>query len=174
MKTKQQKTDEYYMRMALEKADQASEIGEVPIGAVIVKNDIIVATGRNEREEKQRATGHAELIAIEKACEALQTWRLEGCTLYVTLEPCPMCAGAIIQSRIDRVVYGADDPKGGCCGTVLNLLDEPKFNHAPLVTSGVLQEEAAVRLSTFFKTLRDKQKQPKKEAEHCETESDLS
>lgn len=174
VKTDQQKKDEAYMRLALKEADFAEGNGEVPIGAVIVKNDIIIATGRNERETNQRATAHAELIAIEKACEVLKSWRLENCTLYVTLEPCPMCAGAIVQSRMERVVFAAVDPKGGSCGTVVNLLDEPKFNHSPLVSSGVLQEEASGKLSAFFKTLRRNRKQQEKEAGHCETESDLS
>lgn len=174
MKTSQHLKDEAYMEEALKEADKAEAIGEVPIGAVIVKDDIIIARGYNERETKQRATGHAELVAIEEACRMLKTWRLEGCTLYVTLEPCPMCAGAIVQSRIDRVVYGADDPKGGSCGTVVNLLDEPKFNHAPLVTSGTLKEEAADRLSSFFRALRQARKHQKKEEIPHETESDFT
>ncbi|AOM84654.1 tRNA-specific adenosine-34 deaminase [Salisediminibacterium beveridgei] len=173
MNPDQQLKDEEYMRLALKEADEAEKHGEVPIGALIVKDDIIIAVGRNERETNQRATAHAELIAIEKACGELKSWRLEKCTLYVTLEPCPMCAGAIVQSRVERVVFAAVDPKGGSCGTVVNLLDEPKFNHAPLVTGGVLEAEASTKLSAFFKTLRNKRKQQEKEAGHRETESDL-
>ncbi|WLD93433.1 tRNA adenosine(34) deaminase TadA [Alkalihalobacillus sp. AL-G] len=150
--------DEFYMKKAIEIAHQASSLGEVPIGAVIVKDDNIIASGHNLRETEQRAIAHAELLAIDEACKSLGTWRLNECTLYVTLEPCPMCSGAIILSRVDRVVYGADDPKGGCAGTIMNLLDEPRFNHQAVITSGVLAEECGELLSAFFRTLRKRKK----------------
>ena len=157
-----QQDDEKFMGAALEEARQAGELGEVPIGAVIVKGGQIIASGHNLREAGQSATAHAELLAIEKACEAVGSWRLEECTLYVTLEPCPMCAGAIIQARIPRVVYGAADPKAGCCGTLMNLLDEPRFNHRAVVNSGVLEKDCAFLLTDFFRALREKKKAKKK------------
>ncbi|HET7580565.1 MAG TPA: tRNA adenosine(34) deaminase TadA [Bacillales bacterium] len=148
--------DEKYMREAIEQAKRAAVLGEVPIGAVIVKEDKIMASAFNLRESLQRATAHAELLAIEKACEATGFWRLTDCTLYVTLEPCAMCSGAIVQSRIERVVYGASDPKGGCAGTLMNLLEEDRFNHRAEVVPGVLGEECGTMLSNFFKALRNK------------------
>ncbi|MED4162939.1 tRNA adenosine(34) deaminase TadA [Halalkalibacterium halodurans] len=153
-----QKDDLYYMREALVQADEAERLGEVPIGAVIVKDGVVVAKAYNLREINQQAIAHAELLAIEKACKALGTWRLTGCTLYVTLEPCPMCAGAIVQSRIERVVYGATDPKAGCAGTLMNLLNEARFNHQTIVESGVLEEECSQRLTAFFRKLRERKK----------------
>ncbi|WP_408008850.1 tRNA adenosine(34) deaminase TadA [Pseudalkalibacillus sp. A8] len=155
-------TDEMFMKKAMEMAKQAAAIGEVPIGAVIVKDGEVIASGYNLRENEQRSVAHAELIAIDEACKVLGTWRLEGCTLYVTLEPCPMCSGAIVLSRIDRVIYGASDPKGGCAGTLMNLLDEPRFNHQAIVTSGVLEEECSEMLTQFFRDLRKRKKQGKK------------
>lgn len=152
------RNDQYFMKKAIEKAEQAEAIGEVPIGAVVVKDGEIIAEAYNLRETEQRAICHAELLAIDEACRKLGTWRLSGCTLYVTLEPCPMCSGAIMLSRIDRVVYGADDPKGGCAGTLMNLLDEPRFNHQSVVTSGVLAEECGELLSAFFRNLRKRKK----------------
>jgi tRNA(adenine34) deaminase len=148
--------DTKFMELAIEQAKEAEKIGEVPIGAVIVKEDIVIATAYNLREIEQRAVAHAELLAIDKACEKLNTWRLSGCTLYVTLEPCPMCAGAIILSRIDRIVFGARDPKGGCAGSILNILQEDRFNHQTEITEGLLEEECGNLLSTFFKGLRKK------------------
>ncbi|OIJ20423.1 tRNA-specific adenosine deaminase [Anaerobacillus alkalidiazotrophicus] len=142
------------MRKALEVAQQAEDIDEVPIGAVVVKDGMIIATGYNRREIDQRAIAHAELLAIDEACRVLGTWRLTGCTLYVTLEPCPMCAGAIVQSRVERVVYGASDPKGGCAGTIFNLLNEERFNHQCVVEKGVLEQECGQRLTNFFRKLR--------------------
>lgn len=153
-----QKTDEIYMKKAIEIAEQASALGEVPIGAIIVKDHEIIASGYNLRETEQRAVAHAEILAIDEACKNLGTWRLSGCTLYVTLEPCSMCAGALVLSRVDRVVYGASDPKGGCAGTLMNLLDEPRFNHQAVVTSGVLADECGKMLSDFFKSLRTRKK----------------
>ncbi len=162
-KTQWQQDDEKYMEEALKEARKAGELGEVPIGAVIVKDGQIIASGHNLREAGQSATAHAELLAIEKACEAVGSWRLEECTLYVTLEPCPMCAGAIIQARLPRVVYGAADPKAGCCGTLMNLLDEPRFNHQAVVSSGVLEEDCAFLLTDFFRKLREKKKADKRD-----------
>lgn len=153
--------DELFMKAAIEEAKKAEAIGEVPIGAVIVKDGEIISTAYNLRETEQRAIAHAELLAIDDACQKLGTWRLSDTTLYVTLEPCPMCAGAIVLSRVDRVVYGAKDPKGGCAGTLMNLLQEDRFNHTAEVTSGVLEEECAALLSNFFKGLREKKKQKK-------------
>ncbi|GGN57841.1 tRNA adenosine(34) deaminase TadA [Oceanobacillus indicireducens] len=147
-------SDEKFMQAAINEALKARDVDEVPIGAVIVLNGEIIASGYNLRETSQQTLSHAELTAIEAANEKIGSWRLEDCTLYVTLEPCPMCAGAIVQSRMKRVVYGAPDPKAGCAGTLFNLLDEPRFNHQVEVTSGVLQEECASLLTDFFKALR--------------------
>ena len=146
------------MRQAIKEAEKAEAIGEVPIGAVIVKDGEIVARAHNLRGSHSSATAHAELLAIEEACQTLEAWRLAECTLYVTLEPCPMCAGAIVQSRIPTVVYGASDPKAGCAGTLMNLLDEPRFNHRSTVVGGCLEEECAAQLTTFFRKLRARKK----------------
>ncbi|WP_174615313.1 tRNA adenosine(34) deaminase TadA [Virgibacillus ihumii] len=150
--------DNIHMREAMDEAIKAKEIGEVPIGAVITFKDEVIGSGHNIRETSQTTLSHAELIAIKKANETIGSWRLEDCTLYVTLEPCPMCAGAIVQSRIKRVVYGAPDPKAGCAGTLMNLLNEERFNHQAEVTSGVLGEECGRLLTDFFKELRQKRK----------------
>lgn len=150
--------DIQFMKYAIEEAKKAKEINEVPIGAVLVKNDEVIATGYNVREAKQQTLSHAELIAIQKANEKLNSWRLDDCTLYVTLEPCPMCAGAIVQARIKRVVYGAKDLKAGCVGTLMNLLNEERFNHQAEFRSGVLEEECRQLLTSFFKKLRKKKK----------------
>jgi tRNA(adenine34) deaminase len=150
--------DEYYMRLAIEEAKKAAKIGEVPIGAVIVKDNQVIALAHNLREIEQRSIAHAEVLAIDQACRALGSWRLEDATLYVTLEPCAMCAGAIVLSRIKRVVFGASDPKGGCAGTLMNLLQEKRFNHQTEVVSGILQEECGRMLSEFFRQLRSKKK----------------
>lgn len=149
--------DEIFMQKALVQAKKAEEKAEVPIGAVVVFENEIISKGRNKREISKNALLHAEIEAIDKACKKLGRWRLTGCTLYVTLEPCPMCAGAIINSRISRLVYGANDPKAGSCGSVINLFDLP-YNHTPQVESGVLKEECAEILSSFFKKLRAKPK----------------
>lgn len=151
--------DEKYMHAALREAKNAKEIGEVPIGAVMVYNDKIISTGYNKRETSQSALSHAELIAIEKANKRLGSWRLDDCTLYVTLEPCPMCAGAIVQARIKRVVFGAYDPKAGCAGTLMNLLHESRFNHQVDLTSGILEKECGDLIKNFFKELREKKKE---------------
>jgi tRNA(adenine34) deaminase len=150
--------DEYYMRLAIEEAKKAEQMGEVPIGAVIVQGDRVIARSHNLRETEQRAVAHAEILAIDEACKATRSWRLEDATLYVTLEPCAMCAGAIVLARIKRVVFGASDPKGGCAGTLMNLLQEERFNHQTEVTSGVLGEECGQMLSHFFRKLREKKK----------------
>ncbi|MGM9986913.1 MAG: tRNA adenosine(34) deaminase TadA [Bacillaceae bacterium] len=150
--------DIHFMKMAIEEAKKAEAIGEVPIGAVLVKDNEIISTGYNLRECEQRSIAHAEILTIDKGCEQVGSWRLEDCTLYVTLEPCPMCAGAIVLSRIKRVVYGAKDPKGGCAGTLMNLLEEPRFNHQVEVVSGVLEEECGMLLSNFFRALRERKK----------------
>lgn len=148
-------TDHEWMQRALQEAALAAQEGEVPVGAVIVKDDTLVAVGRNRRERGKNALAHAEIEAINGACEALGGWRLSGCTLYVTLEPCPMCAGAIINARIDRVVYGADDPKAGSCGSLTNLFALP-YNHQPALTAGVLRDECAAALQQFFRELRER------------------
>ena len=149
--------DELFMREALRLAEEAAKEGEVPVGAVIVRNGEIVSGGRNRRETGKTALGHAELEAIGKACALLGGWRLWQCTLYVTLEPCPMCAGAIINARIPRVVYGARDPKAGSCGSVVDLFSLP-YNHKPEVVSGVLEAECAALLTEFFRKLRGNRK----------------
>ena len=142
--------DAEYMRRALTLANEALQRGEIPVGALIVNADgEIVSEGFNLRENEKNAAAHAEIIAIEKACELLGGWRLKGCTLYVTLEPCPMCAGAIVNSRIDRVVFGAYDMQAGCCGSVVNFNAYP-FNHAFSITGGVLEEECRTVLKEFF------------------------
>ncbi|MGI8313993.1 tRNA adenosine(34) deaminase TadA [Halobacillus mangrovi] len=151
-------TDEHYMQLAIKEAKKAEAEGEVPIGAVIVFNDEIIAKGYNQRETSQLASSHAEFIAIERANQAIGSWRLEDCTLYVTLEPCPMCAGAILQSRIPRVVYGAKDPKAGCVGSLMNLLDDERFNHRAEISAGVLGETCGDLLTQFFRELRNKKK----------------
>lgn len=148
------------MALAIEEAKKAEKINEVPIGAVIVYKGEVIGTGHNIRESSQQTLSHAELFAIQEANQYLGSWRLEDCTLYVTLEPCPMCAGAIVQSRIKRVVYGAVDKKAGCAGTLMNLLQEQQFNHQVEVTSGVLQTECRALLQDFFRHLRkEKRKQ---------------
>ena len=148
---------ELYMQKALELARKAALEGEVPVGCVIVRNGEIVATGRNRRETAKTALGHAEIEAIGAACEKLGGWRLWDCTLYVTLEPCPMCAGAIVNARIPTVVFGASDDKCGACGSVCDLFSMD-FNHHPQVVKSVCQEEAAALLTDFFKDLREKLK----------------
>ena len=145
--------DIFFMSEALALAKQAYALGEVPVGAVVVRNGEIIGKGFNKREALGSATAHAEIIAIEEACKALGTWRLDGCTLYVSMEPCPMCAGAIVNSRIRRVVFGCKDAVAGCCGSVLDLNAYP-FNHSFELTSGVLEKEAKELLGEFFKEKR--------------------
>ena len=142
-----------YMQRALELADEAARDGDVPVGCVIVRDGEIIGEGRNRREERGDATAHAELEAIRDACKKTGSWRLHGCTLYVTLEPCPMCAGGIINARIDTVRYGARDDKAGCCASVLNLFEE-RFNHHPRIYAGLLEEQCQSQLQEFFEALR--------------------
>ncbi|MBR3836465.1 MAG: tRNA adenosine(34) deaminase TadA [Clostridia bacterium] len=144
-----------FMKEALRLADEAALEGEVPVGAVVTIDGRIVGRGRNRREKDKNALAHAELEAIDEACKTLGGWRLWKCDLYVTLEPCPMCTGAIINSRIKRLVYGASDYKAGSCGSVVNLFSLP-YNHKPEVVSGFMQEECAEKLTEFFKRLREK------------------
>ena len=146
--------DEYYMKLAIEEAKKAQKLGEVPIGAIIVKNNEVIASAHNLRETAQLPTAHAEHIAIERASKVVGSWRLEECRLYVTLEPCVMCAGAIVMSRIPKVVYGATDPKGGCSGSLMNLLEESQFNHRAEIVKGVLEQECGALLRNFFRELR--------------------
>ena len=146
-------TDIDFMREAISEAQKAAEIGEVPIGAVVVRNGEIIARAHNERETKKDATRHAEIIAIERACAALHGWRLIGCDLYVTLEPCPMCAGAIVNSRIVKVIYGASDLRAGAFGSVLDLNTYP-LNHKPEIIKGVLAEECLAPIQAFFRKKR--------------------
>lgn len=143
-----------YMKEALKEARKAELIDEVPIGCVIVKDDKIIARGHNQRETKQSPIGHAEIIAINKASKKLKSWRLEGCDIYVTLEPCIMCSGAIIQSRINKVYYGASDPKGGALGSSINVLEANNINHHPEVIPGVLKEECSSIITNYFKAKR--------------------
>lgn len=148
-------TDKEWMEQALLLANEAADEGEVPVGALVVKDGQLISTGRNRRETAHNALAHAEMEALNGACTVLGGWRLSGCTLYVTLEPCPMCAGAIINARVDRVVYGADDPKAGSCGSLTNLF-AVAYNHSPIVERGVLEEHCAAVLRDFFKKLRVK------------------
>ena len=155
-------TDEKYMREAIKQARKAAKIDEVPIGCVIVYDDKIIARGYNRRNTDKSTLAHAEIIAIRKAAKVIGDWRLEDCTMYITLEPCPMCAGAIIQARIPRVVVGAMNPKAGCAGSVLNLLQMQQFNHQVEITRGVLEETCSSMLSAFFRELRQRKKKPAK------------
>lgn len=147
-------TDEKYMREAIKQARKAAKIDEVPIGCVIVYDDKIIARGYNRRNTDKSTLAHAEIIAIRKAAKVIGDWRLEDCTMYITLEPCPMCAGAIIQARIPLVVVGAMNPKAGCAGSVINLLQMDGFNHKAELTSGVLVDECRTMLQDFFKEMR--------------------
>ncbi|MBS4745543.1 tRNA adenosine(34) deaminase TadA [Bacillus sp. FSL H8-0516] len=153
--------DEKFMQEAISEALKAEQIGEVPIGAIIVVDDQIVSRAHNLRESEQRSIAHAELLAIDEACKATGSWRLEDAVLYVTLEPCPMCAGAIVLSRVKKVVFGAYDPKGGCAGTLMNLLDDERFNHQSEVIGGVLENQCGELLSQFFRNLRQRKKHAK-------------
>ncbi len=145
-----------FMKEALKEAKKAYDKEEIPVGAVIVRDDKIIARGHNIKELKKDATKHAEIIAIQKASKKMDAWRLEGCTLYVTLEPCAMCAGALIQSRIKKVVIGTMDNKTGACGSVLNLLEDYKFNHQVEIETGIMETECREILQQFFKELRKK------------------
>ena len=149
--------NEYFMDQAIALAKEAAQEGEVPVGAVVVLGDKIVGTGRNRREKNKNALAHAEIEAINEACRTLGGWRLWQCDMFVTLEPCPMCAGAIINSRIKRVVFGAYDKKSGSCESLVRLFDLP-YNHKPQLEGGFMQEECSAILSGFFKQLRDGKK----------------
>ena len=153
--------DESMMREALREAELALSAGELPVGCVIVKGGEIIARGHNERETTLDPTAHAEIVALRRAANRLNAWRLNGCALYVTLEPCPMCAGALINSRMKTVYYGAPDPKAGSCGSMINLFALP-YNHQPALVSGVLEQECADILRNFFRELRKKRKEIRK------------
>jgi tRNA(adenine34) deaminase len=146
--------DDYFMRLALREAERAGEHGDVPVGAVLVRAGEVVASAHNERELRQDPTAHAELIVLREAARASGTWRVLDSVLYVTLEPCAMCAGAIVLARVPRVVFGAADPKAGACGSVLDVLSEPRLNHRPVLAGGLLAEECGVLLSDFFASRR--------------------
>ena len=148
--------EEKYMKAAIEQAKKAERINEVPIGCVIVYENKIIARAYNKRNIKKNTLAHAEIIAINKASKKLGDWRLEGCTMYVTLEPCQMCAGAIVQARVDKVVIGCMNPKAGCAGSILNILQMPEFNHKVEISEGILREECSNMISTFFKNLRNR------------------
>lgn len=146
--------EERYMKAAIRQAKKAEALHEVPIGCIIVCEGQIIGRGYNRRIADKNVLAHAELIAIKKACKKMGDWRLEGCTMYVTLEPCPMCAGAIVQARIPKVVMGCMNPKAGCAGSVLDMLHEPGFNHQVETETGLLEEECAALLKNFFRALR--------------------
>lgn len=145
---------EAFMELAYTEALKAKAEDEVPVGAILVYQGEVIAKGYNQRNKQQQSIAHAEIMTIQEACQKMGSWRLEECDLYVTLEPCPMCAGAIIQSRIKNVYFGAKDPKGGCFGSVLNMMDVQGFNHYPHVESGILEEKCSLILSEFFKEKR--------------------
>ncbi len=168
-----QSIDEKYMKEAVRQAKKAYGIGEVPIGCVIVYEDKIIGRGYNRRTVDKNTLAHAELIAIRKACKKIGDWRLEGCTMYVTLEPCQMCSGAIVQSRIPRVVIGCMNPKAGCAGSILNLLQVEEFNHQTELTKGVLEEECSQMMKAFFKELRESKKEKKEKQENQDKKSDI-
>ena len=155
-------TDEELMGLALEEAKKAAALGEVPVGAVVAKDGEPIALAHNTRETEKNALHHAELLAIDAACKKLGGWRLWQCELFVTLEPCPMCSGAIINSRLRRVVYGARDPKAGCCGGLTDLFALP-FNHRPVIEQGLMEDEAQALLQDFFAALRAKRKKKQDE-----------
>ena len=161
-----QKPDEYYMRLAIRQAKKAEALGEVPIGCVVVRDGLVIGRGYNRRNTDKSVFGHAEISAMKKAGKKVGDWRLEDCTMYVTLEPCQMCAGAAVQARIPRVVLGAKNPKAGCAGSVLNLFQVERFNHQIELTEGVLEPECAEMLSAFFKRLRVKKKEAAAAAEN--------
>lgn len=164
---------EYYMNEAIKEAQKAAALAEVPIGAIVVIDGVIVGRGHNLREESQDATAHAEMYAIRQACRFVDNWRLERAQLFVTLEPCPMCSGAMILSRVAEVYFGAFDPKGGTAGTLMNLLDDGRFNHRAYVEGGILESDCGQLLTAFFRGLREKKKQAKKRrlADQLQTET---
>jgi len=154
MADKEISTHVHYMEKALEQAHRAFSMGEVPIGCIIVHNNKIIATAANQRATAKNVLHHAEILAINQACQAIGDWRLENCEIYVTLEPCPMCAGAIVQARIPLLIYGASSPKSGCAGSILNLLNEPRFNHRTEIIQGICEDECATLMKEFFMRFR--------------------
>lgn len=156
---------ESFMKLALAEAKKAEALAEVPIGAIVVLDGEIIGRGYNLREQTQDATTHAEMFAIKEACRVTGSWRLENAQLFVTLEPCAMCSGAMVLARVSEVYYGAPDPKGGTAGTLMNLLEEERFNHCSHVEGGILQEECGALLTNFFKQLRERKKVAKKQSE---------
>lgn len=155
--------DQYFMGLALKEAQKAADLGEIPIGAVLVQDNEVIARAHNMRETWQDATAHAEVIVIQEACKKLKRWRLSGCTLYVTVEPCPMCSGAIVNGRVDRVVYGCPDAKAGGTESIFNIITNPNLNHVACVMSGVREEECAQVMKAFFKRRREENKAKKSE-----------
>ena len=160
--------EEKYMKEAIKQAKKAAAIGDVPIGCVIVEDDKIIARAYNQRNKKKTTLAHAELLAIQKASKKVNDWRLEDCTMYITLEPCQMCAGAIVQARVSEVVIGSMNPKAGCAGSILNMLEMHEFNHQVKVERGVLKEECSEMLSAFFRRLRVVKKKKKEERKRAE------
>ena len=154
MEMDHQNADVYYMERALEQARKAFSCGEVPVGALLVRGESIIAADRNRCEELKDPTAHAEILALRQAGQILGGWRLSGCTLYVTLEPCPMCAGALVQARVARLVFGTADPKGGACGTLYNIVQDDRLNHRLAVTGGLLEGPCAALLQEFFRRRR--------------------
>jgi tRNA(adenine34) deaminase len=171
---KQKKIDEKFMKLALKEADKAFQHHEVPIGCVIVRNNKVLSKERNRRNTMKSAIAHAEVIAISEACKKINDWRLEDCTLYVTLEPCQMCTGAILQARIPRVVIGCMNPKAGCAGSVINLLQMDAFMHQADITYGVLEEECSSMLSDFFRDLREFRKDNPSDYRHNQSQASAS
>ncbi len=157
------KEDERFMEVAIEQAQIAEENGDVPIGAVIVYKNQIIGKAYNQREQLKDPTAHAEIIALTQAAAFLESWRLNGCTIYVTLEPCPMCAGALVLGRLDRLVYGCDDPKTGACKSLYNIVQDERLNHKLEVTSGVLEEQCREQLQEFFSRRRQENKNSNKD-----------
>lgn len=149
-------SDEQWMQLALEEAQLAASFGDVPVGAVVVRDGVVIGRGHNRREQDNDPTAHAEVIAIRQAAEALGAWRLTGCTLYVTIEPCPMCAGALVLARLDRLVYGAADPKTGATGSLWNIVQDERLNHRLDVTAGVLESECREVIRSFFRQRRER------------------
>jgi len=163
--------DKHFMRLALEQAGTAQDNGDVPIGAVIVHENQIIAKAYNQKEQLNDPTAHAEIIALTQAAAALESWRLEGCTIYVTLEPCPMCAGAFVLARMDRLVYGCDDPKAGACKSLYNIVQDDRLNHRLEVTAGVFADECTKQLQDFFKKRRVENFQLNLEAKNLKLKS---
>ena len=161
------KTHEEYMALALEEARKAAALGEIPIGAVLVHEGEVVARAHNMRETWQDGTAHAEIIVIQEGCKKLGRWRLSGCALYVTVEPCPMCSGAIVNSRIDTVVYGYPDVKAGGAESIFNIITNPNLNHTATVISGICEEECAQVMKNFFKRRREENKAKKQQQKEC-------